>query len=164
MIAEIHRNPQMLLTRFKQSPGFRFFFAPEIQIGILILAVWKFISAARLAIFLGWKPPENLGLRPWSVAAGPSQRFLHRSPPVARRNWGIQLEIGVFSSRFTAVISHVDWWFIPVVTVIFWDGLQTVYKLWIDTMLYTHYLDLRHVLVEEHGFYWQLWEKDKHIQ
>ena len=25
-------------------------------------------------------------------------------------------------------------------------------------------LDLRQVLVEEHGFYWQLWEKDKHIQ
>jgi len=42
----------------------------------------------------------------------------------------------------------------------FTNRLQTM----IDTMLYTHCLDLRHVLVEEHGFYWQLWEKDKHIQ
>ena len=87
--------------RFKQSPV-SFFFAPEIQNDqndILTLAVWKFISAARLAIFWGWKPPESLGLRPWSVAAGPPQRFLHRSPPAARQNcWRF--------TRFTAVISH----------------------------------------------------------
>ena len=56
--------------------------------------------------------------------------------------------------------NHMTIWIDDLFSYIFQNfggGFQSIAL----TMLYTHDLDLRQMLVKEHGFYWQLWGKDK---